>query len=96
MRSSSGASAQWMSSKSRIERLDVRERRCITSRAAQAISCGLRSPSSASMQARREPEHVGDGVLRAALAQLLERLLERIVVRDAGGRLDHLRRAAST
>ena len=37
-----------------------------------------------------EPEHVGDGLLGAALAELLERFLERVVVGDAGRRLDHL------
>ncbi len=37
-----------------------------------------------------EPEDVGDGLLGTALAQLLERLLERVVVRDAGRSLDHL------
>ena len=38
----------------------------------------------------RETENVRDGLLGAALAQLLERLLERIVVRDAGRGLHHL------
>ena len=37
-----------------------------------------------------EPEDVGDRLLGAALAELLERLLERVVVRDAGRRLHHL------
>ena len=37
-----------------------------------------------------ESEHVRDGVLGAALAQLLERLLEWIVVGDPRGGLDHL------
>ena len=41
-------------------------------------------------QPGRETEHVRDGLLGAALAQLLERLLEWIVVRDAGGGLHHL------
>src|SRR5919106_1305934 len=40
---------------------------------------------------RREPEHVRDRLLLAARAQLLERLLQRVVVGDAGGGLDHLR-----
>ena len=90
IRSSSGASAQWMSSKSEDERLHVGDALRITSRAAHAISCGLRSPSSASMQPGGEAEHVGDGLLGAALAELLERLLERIVVGDARGGLHHL------
>ena len=38
----------------------------------------------------REPEDVRDGLLGAALAELLERLLERIVVGDARGGLHHL------
>ncbi len=38
-----------------------------------------------------QTEHVGDGLLLAALAELRERLLERVVVGDARGRLDHLR-----
>ena len=37
-----------------------------------------------------EPENVRHGLLGAALAELLERLLERIVVGDARGGLDHL------
>ena len=37
-----------------------------------------------------EAEHIGDGLLGAALAELLERLLERVVVGDPGRRLDHL------
>ncbi len=40
--------------------------------------------------ARREPEQVGDRVVAAACAQLLDRLLDGVVVRDAGGDLDHL------
>src|SRR3990170_2315234 len=38
-----------------------------------------------------EAEHVCDGILCAALTELLERLLEGVVVRDARRRLDHLR-----
>ena len=37
-----------------------------------------------------EAEHVGDGLLLAALAELCERLFERIVVRDSRRSLDHL------
>ena len=33
--------------------------------------------------ARREPEQVGDGLVAAAVAELLERRLERVVVGDA-------------
>src|SRR5919106_2090073 len=40
---------------------------------------------------RREPEHVCDRLLLAARPQLLERLLQRVVVGDPGGGLDHLR-----
>ena len=47
-------------------------------------------------EAGGEAEHVRDCLLGAALAELLERLLERIVVGDAGSRLDHLGQAAST
>ena len=41
-------------------------------------------------QSGRQPEHVRDSLLGAALAQLFERLLERVVVRDAGRSLHHL------
>ncbi len=37
-----------------------------------------------------EPEDVCDSLLGAALAELLEGLLQRVVVRDSGRRLDHL------
>ena len=40
---------------------------------------------------RREAEQIGDGLILAAGAQLLEGLVQRVVVRDAGRRLDHLR-----
>ncbi len=40
--------------------------------------------------ADREPEQIGDRLVLAARAQLLLRLVERVVVGDAGGRLDHL------
>ena len=39
----------------------------------------------------RERQDIRDRLLRAALAELLERLVERVVVGDAGRRLDHLR-----
>ena len=51
-------------------------------RAALAFD-GLEQPGS-------EPDQVGDGVVLAALAKLLERLLERLVVGDPDRRLDHL------
>ncbi len=54
MRSRSGASAQWMSSKSRISGC-TSAIPCMTSRAAHAISCGLRSPSSASISPAASP-----------------------------------------
>ncbi len=41
--------------------------------------------------AGRQTEHVRDRLLLAALAELRERLLQRVVVRDACGGLDHLR-----
>ena len=41
-------------------------------------------------QSSGEPDEVGDGVVLAALAKLLERLLERLVVGDPHRRLDHL------
>ena len=40
--------------------------------------------------ARGEPEQLGDRLVAAALDQLLARGLHRVVVRDAGGGLDHL------
>ena len=40
--------------------------------------------------ARREPEQVGDRLVLAAGLELLERLLDRVVVRDPGDSLDHL------
>ena len=41
-------------------------------------------------QARGQADEVGDSVVLAALAKLLERLLERLVVGDPDRRLDHL------
>src|SRR5215218_1402849 len=41
--------------------------------------------------AGRQAEEVGDRLRRAALAKLLDRNLERVVVGDAGNVLDHLR-----
>ena len=82
------SSAQWMSSKRRMSGCTSASV-CITSRAAHAISCGLRSPSGFH-HPRRQPQHVRDRLLGAALAELLERLLERVVVGDARCRLDHL------
>ena len=41
--------------------------------------------------ARCEGEQVGHGLVGAAVPQLLERVVERVVVRDSGGRLDHVR-----
>ncbi len=38
-----------------------------------------------------EPEQVRDGLVRAAVTELLDGLVERIVVGDAGGDLDHVR-----
>ena len=38
-----------------------------------------------------EGEQVGDRLVGAAVAQLLERVVERVVVGDSGGRLDHVR-----
>ena len=51
---------------------------------------GLRSPLSASMSPAARPSTSDDGLLRAALAELLESFLERVVVRDARRRFDHL------
>ena len=50
----------------------------------------LRSASTRLEHAGGEAEQVGDGVVAAAGAQLLDRLLHRVVVGDAGGDLDHL------
>ena len=71
------------------ERLDVGER-------LHDVACRprdlLRAPLALEgfEHTRGEPEDVGDRLLLAARAELLERLLERIVVRDAGRGLDHL------
>ena len=89
MRSRSGGSAQWMSSKRRIEGCDLgdplhhlaRRPRDLL-RAALAVE-RLHEPC-------REAENVRHCLLGAALAELLERLLERIVVGDPGRGLDHL------
>ena len=62
----------------------------MTSRAAHAISCGLRSPSTASSSPDGQPDQIGDSIVLAARAELLERLLERLVVGDPDRRLDHL------
>ena len=90
MRSSSGSSAQWMSSKRRTSgwtsAIDS-----MTSRAAHAISCGAALALERLHHPRRERQHVRDRLLGAALAELLERLVERVVVGDAGGGLHHLR-----
>ncbi len=88
--SSSGSSAQWMSSKKRTSGCTSASV-TMTSRAAHAISCELRSPSSASSIPAARAQNVGDRLLLAALAELRERLLERVVVGDARSRLDHLR-----
>ena len=40
--------------------------------------------------ARGKPEQVGHGLVLAEGAQLLDRDVERVVVRDPGGALDHL------
>ena len=89
MRSSSGASAQWMSSNSRIKRLHVGDSLHHLARAPRDL---LRTALALEClhQAGGEAEHVGDGLLGAALAELLERLLERVVVGDARCGLDHL------
>ena len=72
------------------ERLDVRER-------LHHLSCGPRDLLRAALALERlqhpggEAEHVGDGLLLAALPELREGLLERVVVGDPRGGLDHLR-----
>ena len=87
--SSSGSSAQWMSSKTSTS--GCASASCSAhSRAAQAISCWLRSRSHRLEHARREPEQVGDRLVLAARAELLDRLVERVVVGDPGRGLDHL------
>ena len=88
--SSSGSSAQWTSSKTRINgRASASS--AAHSRAAHAISCWLRSVSipsstptaSASRSATASSPQLG--------AELRDRLLDRVVVGDPGGDLDHLR-----
>jgi len=59
-------------------------------RTAQAISCWLRSLSTALEHTDCEPEQVRDGLVLARIPELLVRLLEGIVVGDACRRLDHL------
>ena len=71
------------------ERLDVGELSA-HARAAQAISCAAALVLDGLEHARGEPEQVGDRLVLAAGAQLLHRLLDRVVVRDPGSRLDHL------
>jgi hypothetical protein len=51
-------------------------------------------PRDVVQHARCEAEQVGDGVARARLAQLLDRLLGRVVVGDPGRSLHHLRERA--
>ena len=87
--SSSGSSAQWMSSKTSTSGCSCASR-CAHSRAAQAISCWLRSACTASSTPGGEPEQVGDGLVLAEGAQLLDRDVERVVVDDPGRALDHL------
>ena len=87
--SSSGSSAQWMSSKTSTSGCSSASR-CAHSRAAQAISCALASDCTASSTPEREPEQVGDGLVLAERAQLVDRDVERVVVGDAGRALDHL------
>jgi hypothetical protein len=62
--------------------------RSITSRAAQAISRGLRSPSRASIRPAASPSTSASSP-RHSTRELLERL-QRIVVRDPSCRFDHL------
>ena len=90
MRSNIGSSAQWMSSKKRMSGC-TSPNVCMTSRAAHEISCGLRSPSTASRRPDGQADEVGNGIVLAARAELLERLFERLVVGDSDRRLDHLR-----
>ena len=87
--SSSGSSAQWMSSKTSTS--GCTSASCSAhARAAQAISWPLRSLLDRLEHARGEAEQVGDGLVLAARAELLDRLLDRVVVGDPGRRLDHL------
>ncbi len=89
MRSSSGRLRPVDVLEEEDERLDVRD-------ALHDLACRPRDLLRAALsferlhQPCRKPENVGHGLLGAALAQLLERFLERIVVGDAGGGLDHL------
>ena len=90
MRSSSGSSAQWMSSKKRTSGWTSRE-------GLHDLARGPRDLLRAALALERlehpgrEAEHVGDRLLLAARPELLEGLLERVVVGDAGRGLDHLR-----
>ncbi len=71
------------------ERLHVGERH-------HDLACGPRDLLRAALSlesfehAGGETEHVRDGLLLAAFAELRERLLERVVIGDPGRGLDHL------
>jgi hypothetical protein len=64
--------------------------RCAHSRPAQAISCWLRSACTASSTPGGEAQQVGDDLVLAEFAQLLDRDVERVVVDDPGCALHHL------
>ena len=58
--------------------------------AAHAISAADRSPPTASRTPEREREQIGDGLVAAALPELLRRRVDGVVVGDARGDLHHL------
>jgi hypothetical protein len=78
--------------------LEQEDQRLDVSDAVHDLACGPSDLLRASLtlerlhEARGQPEDVRDGLLRTALAKLLERLLERVVVRDTRRGLDHLRK----
>ena len=87
--SSSGSSAQWTSSKTRIERLRVGQLggplvRCPRDLLLAALGLDRLE------HAHGEREQVGYRLVAAAAPELRDGILDRLVVRDPGGDLDHL------
>ena len=88
--SSSGSSAQWMSSKTSTSGCASASSARPTRAPPRRSPAGSRSASTASSTPTASAEQVGDGLVAAARAQLLDRLLDRVVVGDPGRDLDHL------